>query len=184
MLTLNWVNHLKVILLCHIVRSNTFLTIFRSTTYNMHAKYELNSIKRTGECLINLGRTHDLCLCRDILWVRRNSEIAYTKTINLFSRSDWSNINLFLFLFHTTHKRITQFGIEQKIHNKKVYNNVIVHCDAIWFTMCIPSNVITHCDVIMSSHCDVILIDLYWTDWSPFGEHIPVCHVKWVHSMK
>ncbi len=39
-----------------------------------------------------------------------------------------------------------------------VPSNVITHID---FTMHIPSNVITHCDVIMSGHCDVILIDLH-----------------------
>ncbi len=42
-----------------------------------------------------------------------------------------------------------------------VPSNVITHCD---FTMNIPSNVTTHCDVIMSDHCDVILIDLHWPD--------------------
>ncbi len=40
------------------------------------------------------------------------------------------------------------------------------------------------CDVIMSGHCDVILIDRYWPDWSPFGEHIPVYHIKTSHSME
>ncbi len=45
----------------------------------------------------------------------------------------------------------------------------------------INSNVITYCDVIMSDHCDVILIDFHWPDWSPFGDQIPVYHVD-VHT--
>ncbi len=36
-------------------------------------------ITRTSEFLIRLGRTHKLCLCRDILRVRRKSEIALHK---------------------------------------------------------------------------------------------------------
>ncbi len=42
-----------------------------------------------------------------------------------------------------------------------VPSNIITHCD---FTIGILNNVITHCDVIMSGHCDVILIDLHWPD--------------------
>ncbi len=38
-------------------------------------------------------------------------------------------------------------------------SNVIAHCD---FTIRIPTNIITHCNVIMSGHCDAILIDLHW----------------------
>ncbi len=56
----------------------------------------------------------------------------------------------------------------------EVLSNIITHCD---FTMGIPSNMITHCDAITSGHCDVILIDLHWPDWSPFREHIPVYHI-------
>ncbi len=36
-------------------------------------------ITRTSECLISLGRTYELCLCRDISSVRRTSEIALHK---------------------------------------------------------------------------------------------------------
>ncbi len=65
-----------------------------------------------------------------------------------------------------------------------VPSNIITHCD---FTMHIPSN-ITHCDVIMSDHCDTILLDLHLPDWSPFGDHIPVNHIKsghiYIHTYK
>ncbi len=72
------------------------------------------------------------------------------------------------------------------MHNRKVHNNIIMHCDAMicrqsnvimhcdvtmdvpsnvithcGFKMCIPSNIISHCDVILSGHYDVILIDLH-----------------------
>ncbi len=63
-------------------------------------------------------------------------------------------------------------------------NNIITHCD---FTMYIPSNVITHCDVTMSGHCDVILIDLLWPDWSSdhhIGDLISLYHIKIGHSME
>ncbi len=62
-----------------------------------------------------------------------------------------------------------------------IHRNIIIHYDVI---MDVPSNTITHCDFTMGilanaiTHCDVILIDLHWFDWSPFGEHIPVYHIK------
>ncbi len=40
------------------------------------------------------------------------------------------------------------------------HSYVITHCD---ITLDVPSNVITRCDVIMSGHCEVILIDLHLT---------------------
>ncbi len=51
------------------------------------------------------------------------------------------------------------------------------------YLMHIPNNIIAHCDVIMSGHCDVILIDLHWPDGSPFGDHILVYHIKSGHSI-
>ncbi len=50
-------------------------------------------------------------------------------------------MSLLLFLYHTTHNKITQLDIEQRINNK-----VIMHCDA---TLCTHSNVITHGDITM-----------------------------------
>ncbi len=43
--------------------------------------YDLKLYILTGRsaCLITLGRTHELCLCRDISRVRRMSEIALRK---------------------------------------------------------------------------------------------------------
>ncbi len=43
---------------------------------------------------------------------------------------------------------------------------------------------ITQCDVVMSGHYDVILIDLHWPDWSPFGDHILVYQIKSGHVME
>ncbi len=50
--------------------------------------------------------------------------------------------------------------------------------------ICTHSNIINHCDVIMSGHCDVILIDLLWPNRSSFREHISVYHIKTGHSME
>ncbi len=48
-----------------------------------------DSITGRSECLISLGRAHELlCLCRDISQVRTMSEIAYTKATNVFSSPD------------------------------------------------------------------------------------------------
>ncbi len=83
-------------------------------------------------------------------------------------------MNLYLFLFQTTHNKITQLDIEWRIHNRKVHSNVNMNCDAMINThnnvithcdiaIAILGNVITHCDVIMIGYCDIILIDLQWS---------------------
>ncbi len=119
----------------------------------------------------------------------RTSELAHTNTTHAFSSPDWLNMNLFQLLFHTTHNKIIITHRANKYKLEKVHSNVIMHCDAMIcshsnvITHCdiimdVPSNVITHCDVIMSGCYDVILIDLNWPDWSPFGEHVPVYHIK------
>ncbi len=45
----------------------------------MNENARLGLITRINECLIGLGRTHELCLCMDISIVRRTSEIALHK---------------------------------------------------------------------------------------------------------
>ncbi len=72
-------------------------------------------ITRTSEYLIRLGITHELCLCRDISWVWRTSEI----TIHKNNSPDRSTIEHVLFLFHINHNKITQLDIEQRTHNRK-----------------------------------------------------------------
>ncbi len=47
------------------------------------------------------------------------SAISDSLKLNVFSSPDWSNMNMFLFLFHTNHIKITQLGIEQRIYNRK-----------------------------------------------------------------
>ncbi len=136
---------------------------------------------------------HMSCVCVGIFHVSEGwVKLLYTKTMNVFSRPDWSNI--FMFLFYTVHNKITQLGIEQRIHKEKVHSNVITHCKVTMlvpsniithcdFTMGIPSNVIIYCDVILSGHCNIILLDLHWPDLSPFREHIHMFHIKTVHSV-
>ncbi len=60
------------------------------------------------------------------------------------------------------------------------HSNIITDCD---ITIDVPSNISIHCDIIISGHCDVILIDLHWPNGSLFRDHLPVhlYHIKTDH---
>ncbi len=72
-----------------------------------------------SERLISLGRTHELCLCRDISLVQRMSEIALHKNNECILQPRLIKHELVLVFFHDTHNKIRQLGIEHRIHNRK-----------------------------------------------------------------
>ncbi len=76
--------------------------------------FELALLQQKQACVWSVWGENISCFCGGIFieW-----KYPYTKTKNICSSLDWSNADLFLFLFHTTHNEITQIGIV--IHNKR-----------------------------------------------------------------
>ncbi len=122
-------------------------------------------IARTSECWVSLERTHELCcigiVCESELWIMNRP------TQNIAIVMAWY-VHIVTSLLILTLQWISQ----------------ATSLPIVDFTMDIHSQVITHEHlVIMSGHCHVIMINLHWSHWSPFGEHIHVYHIKIGHSI-
>ncbi len=91
---------------------NTYMYIcwiWRTWSYN--CKW-ITIITRTCECLVSLGRTHELCLCRDISRVWRTREIALHKEQLMGSPTQ-------------TDQTWPHCDVRMDIHR-----NIITHCDS------------------------------------------------------
>ncbi len=90
---------------------------------------------------------HELCLCSNSSWVHRTREGALHK-----------------------------LGIEQKIHNRKLHSNIIMHSDAM---ICTHSDVITHCDITMDVLSNIITQDYCDFKLGVSSIIIISCHNEW-----
>ncbi len=118
----------------------------------VHVFCTCTTITRTSKCLISLGRTHELCLCRDSSWVQGTSEIALHKNNECVLQPRPIKHELFLFIIPF---QITQLGI-------------VIHND---ITMAIHYNIIMCNDVVRDAHCEITM----------GGEHIHYFCVRLFH---